>query len=104
MQQNLSFWYLLLPQCLLSELGQNKRRLMQLLRVVLEQFILFVTAQSPRRLPYVAVAVFAAHHEAHLAAGICWNSRPGVVGDWEDALALLFQGLDDVHVEPWVLA
>lgn len=77
---------------------------MDLLRVVLKQLILLITAYGSRRLSHVAIAILAAYHETHLAAGVCGDGRPGVVSNWEDALALFLQRLDDVHVQPRVLA
>lgn len=93
-----------LPQRLLGELWQDERCLMQLLRVVLEEFILFLTAHEPRRFPHIPVRIFATYHEAHLAAWVGRNGGPRVVSDWEDALALFLERLDDVHMQPWVLA
>lgn len=73
-------------------------------RIVLEQPVLFILTHAPHRLLHVAARVLAAHHEAHLAGGVGGDRGPGVRDGWENAAAGLLQGLDDVHVQPGVLA
>ena len=92
------------PQCLLCELRQNEGSFVDLLRIVLEEFVLFIAAQCPCWLPHIPFGIFGANHEPHLPAWICRDRSPGVISDWEDSLAVFLQWLDDVHVKPWVLA
>jgi len=93
----------LIPESLLSELGQHKRSLVHLLAVVPENLVLLLGGPAANGLLDVDGAVLAAHHEADLAGGVGGDGGPAVLGDGEDFLALLLEVGDHAHVEPGVL-
>lgn len=88
---------------LAGEGGQDERRLVDLLAVVLAELVLLLRCPAAERLLEVALAVLGADHEANLTGGVGGNGCVGVLDGGEDSLARLLEVGDDVEVKPLVL-
>lgn len=77
---------------------------MDFLVVVFAQLLFLLNSPRPQWLLDVMVGIFAAHHEANLAAGVCRNRRIGVFGDGEDLSTGLLEVDDKLPVKPLVLS
>jgi len=88
---------------LAGKCGQDKRRLVDLLAVVLAKLLLFLGRPAAQRLLEVKFGVLAADHEADLAGRVGGDGGVAIFDVGEDLLARLLQVDNEWHVEPLVL-
>ena len=89
---------------LLGKLGQDEAGLVDLGRVVSALLILLLLGPLSERGLDVGVGVLGADHEADLARGVGRDGGEAVLGDGEDAGAVLLDLLDERQVEPLALS
>lgn len=94
-------------QCLLESLagkvGENERRAVDLLVVILAQLLLFFGRPAANRLLEVGVGILGANHESDLARGIGGNGGVGVFHGREDFFAVFLELGNEWQMEPLVL-
>jgi len=72
--------------------------------VVAAQLLLFLRSEGTKRSADIAGGILATDHEANLTRWVGGDGCVGVLGDWEDFLAVLLELGDQWEVEPLVFS